>query len=136
MIVAKIYMVANLHAVHVIVSQSTSLSITITSSSSTPQSGVGLRSRRDGFLLERGDIRDTLAPLTPTKLAPSDRVPTPFDWRVPKLCPGPVPHFASSTFLVSVSSVALFFPLLALLEEESVDFPLRELPAPTKVVGG
>jgi len=126
---------ANLHAVHVIVSQSTSLSITITSSSSTPQSGVGLRSRRGGFLLERGDIRDALAPLTPTRPAPSDRVPTPFDWRVPKLRPGPVPHFASSV-LVSVSSVALFFPLLALLGEEPVDFPLRELPAPTKVVGG
>lgn len=87
-------------------------------------------------MLERGGIRDTLAPLTPTRPAPSDRVLTPFDWRVPKLCPGPVPHFASSAFFVSVSPVAFFFPLLALLEEEPVDSPLRELPDPTKPIGG
>ena len=86
-------------------------------------------------MLERCDRRGMLAPPTPTRLAPSVRVPTPFDWREPKLCPCPVPHLASSAFLVSVYSVALFFPLLVLLVEEPVGFPLRELPAPRKAAG-
>src|SRR5712672_250179 len=110
--------------------------MTITSSSSIPKSGVGLRSRRRGFLLERCERRGTLAPPTPTRPAPNVRISTPFDGREPKLCPWPVPHLASSPLLAPVSSAALLLPLPVLWTEEPVARPLRELPAPRKAGGG
>jgi hypothetical protein len=87
-------------------------------------------------LLDRDDRRGTLVPPTPTRLAPSVRVPAPFEWRDPRLRPCPVPHRASSAFSAPVSSEALFFPLPMFLAGEPEAFPLSELPAPTKVMGG
>ena len=111
--------------------QSTSLSITITSSSSTPKSGVGLRSRRGGFLLERCGKRGIVAPP-----APNVRIPAPFVEREPKLRPCPVPHLTPSDWLPCVSSVALLLPLPVPCVEVLATRPLREFPPPTKAPEG